>query len=61
MSQIKNIKGPKARCIFPHVGRMIAAGWRDPVFNHEKICYHTHRHEVGADPIAARPMGVAFS
>ena len=59
MSQIENIKGPGALCIFSFMGRMIATEPRDPVFNHEKVCYHTHRHKVGSDPIAAHFMGTA--
>jgi len=59
MSQIENIKGPGALCIFSFMGRMIATEPRDPVFNHEKVCYHTHRHKVGSDPVAARSLGAA--
>ena len=59
MSQIENIKGPGALCIFSFMGRMIATEPRDPVFNHEKVCYHTHRHKVGSDPVAAHFMGTA--
>ena len=39
MSQIENIKGPGALCIFSFMGRMIATEPRDPVFNHEKVCF----------------------
>ena len=59
MPQIENIKGPKGLCIFPLIGRMIARGWRDPLFHHEKIYYHQHRHKVGPDPVAARSLGAA--
>ena len=60
MSQIENIKGPGALCIFSFMGRMIATEPRDPVFNHEKVCYHTHRHKVGSDPVAARSLGASL-
>ena len=59
MSQIENIKGPGALCIFSFMGRMIATEPRDPLFHHEKIYYHQHRHKVGPDPVAARSLGAA--
>jgi hypothetical protein len=60
MSSIDNIKGTDLAAFSPSwIGRLPVG--KVPHVNHEKSYYHHHWHKAGAYPLAACPMGKAFS